>query len=346
MTNPFHEGGKTIFEFAGQVKSIKLHTFMPGFPNLMPFQQVSPALHRLQLALPYSARIEYRLGVDSGQGMEEINDPANPHVAPNPYGFNSVAFGPGYLPSRWSSVRPDVARGQLVEIRVISRHFGNRRHHSLYLPPDYNRRGRYPLVVVHDGSDFLAYAALSTILDNLIAEQIVPPLLAVLLDPHERLEEYAASPRHSAHVVDEVLPHLHRRSPFSSNATDRVLLGASMGAVASLKTALDHPGVFGGLFLASGSFSNRPTSGLEEAVFEPVYRLVNDVGQQSQPLTGRIYMSVGRYEGLVDGNRHLAPLLRERGIGLLYEETWDGHHWGSWSDRLPTGLAYLFATAL
>ena len=39
---------------------------------------------------------------------------------------------------------------------------------TLYLPARFRRIARYPLLIVHDGGDYLKYAAAKTVLDNLI----------------------------------------------------------------------------------------------------------------------------------------------------------------------------------
>jgi enterochelin esterase family protein len=54
-----------------------------------------------------------------------------------------------------------------------------------------------------------------------------------------------------------------------------------------------------------------------------------------------VYQSVGRYEGLVDFNRHLQPLLRAGGMDVKYVETWTGHDWGAWRDRLEEALTFV-----
>ena len=341
MVNPTYEEGKTVLVFVEPAEAVELRTFMPGFPTSLPFQRMANGSHRLEVHLPHTARIEYRLAVRRNGSFEESNDPLNPLTAPNPYGTNSVAGGPGYLPNSLSVERAGIQRGRIVEIRVSSRHFGMRRHHQVYLPPFYTNSAAYPLLVVHDGPDFLAYSALSTVLDNLIDDGTINPVLALLLDPRERLEEYAASPRHSAHLIEEVLPHLHRRFPVSEVPSERVLLGASMGAVASLRVCWDYPASFQKLFLVSGSFRHRPTSDVDADVFAPIHRFLEDFAREPRLADARIYQSVGRYEGLVEGNRKAAVQFRAAGATLRYEETWDGHHWGSWSDRLPDGLTYL-----
>jgi enterochelin esterase family protein len=115
-------------------------------------------------------------------------------------------------------------------------------------------------------------------------------------------------------------------------------MGASFCAVASLHAAA-LPDAFGGLLLRSGSFAfsdighHRRT-----AVFDPVARFVNGSSVAGAP--GRsASTSRGIYESLIYENRGLAPLLREHGLDVRYEEVRDGHNWENWRDRLQSRSA-------
>jgi enterochelin esterase family protein len=55
----------------------------------------------------------------------------------------------------------------------------------------------------------------------------------------------------------------------------------------------------------------------------------------------RMYQSVGRYEGLIDFNRRLHPVLQAGGLQIRYQETWTGHDWVSWMDRLEDALTFV-----
>ena len=90
------------------------------------------------------------------------------------------------------------------------------------------------------------------------------------------MSEYPRGRRHARYLVQELLPAVTARYAISDDPQDRVLLGASLGAVASLATAFRYPGVFGGLILKSGSFILDPTSSHQRPhpVFHRVARLV------------------------------------------------------------------------
>src|SRR5690606_28728320 len=182
----------------------------------------------------------------------------------NPFGVNSLATGPEYTRPAWSYPDEAAAPGSIGEIRVRSQAWGERRHHFLYLPPDHDPAQPHPLVVFHDGSDFVDHSLANVALDNLIATGQIPPVVALLHNPRHRLEEYANDPRHAVHVVDELIPHVSRRAALADKT---ILVGSSLGAVAALSVAWLRREAVSGLGLLSGSFSAQVTEDRPAAIF-------------------------------------------------------------------------------
>jgi enterochelin esterase family protein len=294
----------------------------------------------LRVRLPSEARIEYRLAIQRDGREVEIDDPLNPPDAPNPFGVNSVAWGPGYRRPEWSLPDPAVLAGRMLEVRVRSTVYASRRHYDLYVPAGHDTGG-LPLLVVHDGSDYRRFAGLLTVLDNLIASGSVRPLTALLIDPANRLNEYAAHPGHAHHVVEEVLPHIRRRYQVGVSPAEICLMGASLGAVAALSTVWHYPETVGSVILQSGSFFHRPDGSRGSDVLAPVWNFLRDFEAEPHLEGVATYISAGRYEGVIDANRRLAQRIRASAPRVRYKETWDGHHWGSWRDRLSEALTWL-----
>jgi len=199
---------------------------------------------------------------------------------------------------------------------------------------------------VHDGNDFVDYASLVTCLDNLIESGDIPPLIAALVQTKDRMEEYPRGRRHARYIVLELLPALETGYSITTRERERVLLGASLGAVASLSTAFRFPGVFGGLFLASGSFvlDERVLEGRRHPVFVRVAKLVKALRRAPTLPPTRAYVSAGELEGLASENRALADFLDERGVDVRFDLAWDGHHWHNWRDRLRDGLMWVLGS--
>ena len=122
----------------------------------------------LRLPVEDCGRFEYQLAPGRSDNEERRLDPLNPARAGDPFGENSGC-------RTWGYVRPDRSRplgaapGRIEQIEVQSAVFGVTRHERVYLPPCYDANKRFPLVVIHDGADFLTYADLGASLNNLIA---------------------------------------------------------------------------------------------------------------------------------------------------------------------------------
>jgi enterochelin esterase family protein len=76
-------------------------------------------------------------------------------------------------------------------------------------------------------------------------------------------------------------------------------------------------------------------------VFHRVARVVQAFHRAPNLPGTRAFVSTGELEGLADENRKLAQFLRERGVDVLFQSAWDGHHWHNWRDQLRDGLMWV-----
>ncbi len=337
--NPRHVDGVTVLVFDGEADAVRMATFMPRFPKDLTFRRIKgTTTWVLGLRLPATARIEYLIDVERSGRTSRRLDPLNPWMAGNPFGRNSVAWGPEYAPPGWV-MRASPVRGRVGEIRVQSRALEGRRHHSVYSPPGSLATTPLPLLVIHDGTDYRRHAQVCDALDVLIGRGSMRPVRAVLLDPRERHTEYIADPRHAAHVVEEVIPHVERRyatvRPFG-------VMGASLGAVAAWHVAHSAPAVFGRLFLQSGTFARGQHPELSNEMHRSIARFVKAALDDPKLGSSRIFQTCGRYESLGEWNRHVHEGLQASGIDCTYVESWAGHDWGAWRDHFKMGLAALY----
>lgn len=341
--SPMATPGELTFLFRGYAESVELLRWINAGVDRQPFSRVEDTdLWHLSLPVRDRGRFEYKLNV-TGHGAEHwILDPANPHRAGDPFGENSVARTHGYQRPPWSRAS-DAPRGAVEDLDVTSAVFGETRRERVYLPHGHDPATAYPLVIIHDGSDYDDYADLTPSLDNLIAAGDIPPLIAVLITSGDRMEEYPKGRRHARYVTAELMPTLRAAHKITEDPAERVLLGASLGAVASLATAFRFPGHFGGLILHSGSFVLDPDKLRQRPhpVFQRVSRLVQAI-QRAPGLSGtRAFISTGELEGLADDNRAMADLLKARGIDVMFKTSWDGHHWHNWRDHLRDALMWV-----
>ncbi len=320
----------------GVADGVAVRHWLDIFPPIPAFSRMDGTdLWATSFEFPADARIEYKLAIRRRGRRRLTLDRFNPVRAPNPWGFNSELLGAGYRAPQWVHRRPAVARGSVTRHDFDSEVYGEERSLHIYRPAG----GRVAaLLVVHDGSDYLHFAGLTNVLDNLIATGDIPPVAAVLTDPGDRFAEYRASAAHAAHVVDEVLP-LAR----SGIAADRIVaIGASLGGVAALHTAWAYPDVFAGLVLQAGSFVAELGGPFRRGpVFAPVARFLRRFTAEPRPLPPRVHVSCGRFDGLVNEAQVIAELLAGRDVDVGYADIAAGHDWHTWRDLLGSALVHV-----
>jgi predicted alpha/beta superfamily hydrolase len=248
-----------------------------------------------------------------------------------------------------------------------SRIFRNRRWLRVWLPPEYdaprNRSRHYPVFYLNDGQNLFDTATsfagvewqVDETADRLIRQEEVSPLIVVGIDnaQKERIREYlpyrAMHPpvwrplgkRYPEFLIEEVMPFLFTRYRIARGPENTGLGGSSLGAIVSLFTVLDRPGIFGRLLLESPSLfvSNR--------------RLLR-YGRAFRQWPQRIFMAMGTREDgrldhdqeVVDDVRELGQILRRVGLGedrLRVEiEAGATHNEGAWARRFPEAMRFLF----
>jgi enterochelin esterase family protein len=283
---------------------------------------------------PRNAYLEYAFQYP--QSGERPRDPFNPRTVSNGLGkSNHFFYMPSAAPTELIRRRSEIPHGQVTRHMVPTHELaaGARRAVYLYQPPT---GAPSPLVVVFDGLDYLRRGKLPQIVDNLIAqERIRPVALAMVANGGEaRTIEYACSEATLGFLGYSVLPlarqELNLLDPGDAPGAFGVL-GASLGGLMALYAGLRIPDVFGHILSQSGAFRT------DEHEF-----VVLDLIRYGPCLPVKIWMEVGKYEGLLSTNQDAHALLLERGYQTSYREYPGGHNYTSWRDELWRGLEHLF----
>jgi enterochelin esterase-like enzyme len=264
---------------------------------------------------------------------------------------------------------PDLA-GELRLHELPSRIFRNTRRLRVWLPPGYsapeNRGRHYPVFYLQDGQNLFdpatAYIGVDwqvdEAADRLIRESKIPPLIIVGIDnaqkerPREYLPYRSFHPpvmrpqgkRYPDFLLQEVMPFLYQHYRIARGPENTGLGGSSLGAIVSLYTAMDRPGVFGRLLLESPSLfiSNRQLLKSSRAF---------------RQWPERIFIGIGTREaGSEDGNqqavedvRELEHILRRAGLKedrlLVKIEEGATHNEIEWAKRFPEALTFLFSVS-
>jgi enterochelin esterase-like enzyme len=342
---PVVEGSVSTFAVQVAADSVYLRHRVNSWPTNLELEQiVGTDVWFLTMELDWGARVEYQFEILRDGLRWRFNDPHNPRVARSPLGDCSVCHGPGYEVPEWAVFRTDADPGQLgeLEARSQAQHRDNRV--TVYLPAGFEPSAGYPLLVVHDGGDYLDYASMKIVLDNLIHDKKLAKIIVAFTYPGERLTEYPDDPDHARWISCELPRLLEQRFPLVAAPAGRCLMGTSFGAVAALSTAVRFPGAYDSLLLQSGSFlySDPAVWHGEGTVFEPVVRFIDHYRAHPVRAAERAFISCGAYEDLVEANREMLPIFRGTGMKINYVESRDGHSWESWRDQLGPGLCWLF----
>jgi enterochelin esterase-like enzyme len=294
----------------------------------------------LTLPRPRVWRMEYRLELRHRDGSrEEACDPGNPRRAPGAFGDKSVVEFPDYIPPAWLDA-PTV-EGRTVEYRIPSRYLRAEVYARLWSPADADPDEPLPLLVTHDGPEYDKLSSLTTYSSALVAAGRLPPHRVALLGPGERDEWYSANVSYARALALAVLPALRRRVAVAGPV---VAMGASLGALAALHAQRRHIGLFGGLFLQSGSFFDRKLDPQEAgfARFGRITRFVTDtrrrtIADEAVPTT----LTCAAVEENLGNNRRMANALHAQGYRVGFVELPDAHNYVAWRDAFDPHLTGL-----
>jgi len=212
---------------------------------------------RMRLAYtlaPNAARLRpFSLGIDNDAitmiAAAARPDPLNPKrwradpesVDAPEYRGSSVLEMPGAPPQPWIAPRPGVPAGRVEKHRFKSAALNNEREIAVYLPPRYSPQAEpYPLLVLFDEDAYLSLVPTPTILDNLISEARIPPVVALLVGnaPGARDRELPCNPEFSRALVTELLPWAHGLYSFTKDPRHTVVAGSSAGGLAAACSGL------------------------------------------------------------------------------------------------------------
>jgi enterochelin esterase family protein len=291
-------------------------------------------LWSFSMTLPHDAYLEYAF-IDPQTG-ERIPDPLNPKRVKNgANGYNNYFYMPQGKPSPLAFPQKGIAKGTVTRHAVATDDYaaGAKRTVYLYQPPvDYP----VPLLFVYDGPDYLRRAKLNVIVDNLIAEKRMRPIAMALVQNGgaARTVEYSCSESTIGLLMECILPLAKKQLNLEAVKEGGYgVMGASLGGSMALFTALRFPQVFPNVLSQSGAF------------IAPDYQfVVVDLVKCSPPPAINIWMDAGRLDWLLDGNRQMYTLLKEKNYRAKYREFSGGHNYTAWRDDIWHGLEALYSS--
>ncbi|MBT5877147.1 MAG: DUF3327 domain-containing protein, partial [Candidatus Latescibacteria bacterium] len=259
--------------------------------------------------------------------------------------IRSVLELPGAPEQVYVAARDGIPKGTLNTYRFSSTVLRNDRLISVYTPPGYDEKRTYPLTVFVDRYAYLSLIPTPTILDNMIKEKVIPPMVAVFVGiPTEaRTRELACYPAFGYFVANELLDWVRQNHNVTTEPQETIIAGSSQGAVAATYIGIRHPDVYGKVLSQSGLFWYKPNQ-------DPEYEwLTRYIAGQPKNET-RFHVEAGLLErgaisadgpSILVANRHLRTMLQAKGFTFSYEEFSGGHDYVCWRGTLSNGLKVL-----
>lgn len=297
------------------------------------------------------ANVLERYPLEDGPVYELFKDPRSAKTVRFEIGEGSSSYaeGPDAPPEPWLAERAGVSKGTLVTFQSRSAVLNNTvRDVSVYTPAGYRSSGTgYPLLLVFDRVAYLQTLNLPGLLDNMIAERAIPPVVAVFVDNVDRSVELPPNPAFARFLIEELLPDLRKRYHLRRDGSRNVIAGASYGGLASTYIAHAHSDTFGNVLSQSGSYWWHPKYELEkEDEFAANWNWLPRQFAADKKLPLRFYLDVGTWEGagMLTPNRSFRDLLRAKGYDVSYREFVGSHTYLNWRATFPEALISLIGT--
>ena len=225
------------------------------------------------------------------------------------------------------------SRSRLERVRLTSRFLGQDRWHFVYSTGDGD--GPRPVVYTQDGKAFWHWGRVGPLVDRATDAGELPSAHYVFVQPEQRSRDYAFHEPFRSYVLEELLPAVEDARSCDGR---RVLMGASLGALASADLALARPDLFGSVVSLSGAFLIAPGD-------DPIDPYAGGEWLRSRLQAGdgahvRWRLECGTLEWLIGAHRRLAAVLADRRLDHVCVERAYGHNWSHWRQALPEALRW------
>ncbi len=236
--------------------------------------------------------------------------------------------------------RKDIPHGRLEMITYESKSVGTTRKMQVYTPPGYSTDKKYPvLYLLHgiggDETEWQRFAKPNIMLDNLLAEGKVTPMIVVM--PNGRAQKndraegdvFRSAPAFAAFEEDllkDVIPTIEARYSVQADSEHRALAGLSMGGGQSLNFGLGHLDTFAWV----GAFSAAPNT-------KPPAQLVPDPAAAKAKLK-LLWLACGKKDNLIRISQGVHAYLKEKNVPHVWHVDGNAHDPTEWKNNL-----YLFS---
>jgi enterochelin esterase-like enzyme len=253
--------------------------------------------------------------------------------------------GPTQAPLGFDIRRSDVSHGNIDTIVYNSKTVGNTRKALVYLPPDFSKDKKYPvLYLLHgiggDEKEWLINGQPQVILDNLYAENKTAPMIVVLPNGRAMKDDRAtgdifdkekvnAFATFEMDLLKDLIPYIEKKYPVIKDREHRAIAGLSMGGGQSLNFGLGNLDMFAWV----GGFSSAPnTKKPEELVPDP---------EEAKKKLKLLWISCGDKDRLISFSQRTHEYLQGVNVPHIYYVEPGYHDFKVWKNDL-----YMFSQLL
>lgn len=345
VTPEVHPDNRVTFRFlASNAKEVKLD--LEGAPKPLSMQKDSSGVWSVTTAPLAPDYYGYSFIADGAQAL----DPFNPLLVPNLISPANAVHVPGPTSLLWEM--NDVPYGEIHHHFYKSVACDDQRDYYVYTPPGYDPAGKttYPvLYLLHgfsdDASGWTSVGYANVILDNLIAQGKVKPMIVVMPlgygtmeivrqgwggsdQPDLRDKNFSIFTRA---FLTEIMPKVESEYRINNDRNSRAIAGLSMGGAESLLTGLNNLDKFAWI----GAFS----SGRIPKEFEKAFPGLDAKANQQLKL---LWIACGTEDDLIAPNRKLRDWLKTKGVQHTDIETPGMHTWMVWRRNLIEFTSLMF----
>lgn len=337
---PLVFGETAVFMYKGEANAVAwCADFAPGVRRLMYMRgkrQGNSNLWMLKKDFPIDGRLSYRISLNGNRKI--ILDPLNPYQNMEGSGPVSELRMPAYVPPKAIVPRNGINHGLLSnDVTIYNQARGYKVNYRVYTPAGYEQMQNLPTIYVVDGQEYAhdELGSMVIVLDNLIADGAIEPVIAVFIDQREpktainRRDDEFNSTTYEKFLVSELVPAIdvaYRTDPVPAK---RAILGDSLGGIFVMRVGINHPDVFGLVAMQSPA----------PALLPEDYAALSE---SANLLPLKFFISVGTIGDITIPSRLFQKILKEKGYPLQYVEVSDGHSWGHYRAQLDEMLGYFF----
>ncbi len=324
---PFVRADSVAFLYRGEANSVAFTGDFDGWePKPGRAHRLGESNVWLQEEIfPQDARLDYKIVIN---GSTWLLDPENPRTQKGGFGDNSELRMPKYRPSPWVTREPDIPHGSLTQASLKSLSLGYMVNYITYTPAGYAELDNLPVIYVTDGHEYAddAMGSMVIILDNLIGQHLIRPMMAVFIDPRVegqnlRAEQYILNEKFVRFVVEELVPVVDTNYRTSRDRQDRGILGTSLGGLNSAWFALRATDTFGRIGIQSPAFQ------VGEGTIYGLY-------EASPKLDIDIFITWGTMHDTAQAAGLFQSILITKGYQYHHLIVNEGHSWGAWRAQL------------